>query len=463
MGARLPENLPPEEPVMDLDCVVRGGLVVYPEKTVRADVGIAKGRIAHVSPPGELKGKRTVQADGCYVLPGLIDPHTHPVYMDKIGDTARTAAFGGVTTLAHYAYARPGDSLMAKLQEFKKDGEASSCTDFALHGGLFETLKQADEIPQAFAMGVTSFKVFMAYAKLGWMTDDYAMAKVMDVVARQGGMVCVHAETGLAIDYIMDRMLAEKANFAERFLETSPDVAEAEGIFRAVYVGRLMGCPVYIPHISSREGLDVIRFLKGKGYRVYAETCPQYLGLTWAELKKRGPLGKVGPSIKTEEDRRALWCAMGEGLFDTIGSDHAPKDKKVDDDFFKAAYGSPEVETMLPVVWQYGVNAGLITPNEVVRLLAENSARILGLLPRKGRLEPGADADLVIFDPAEAWTISAANQHTNARYSLFEGKEVLGRVKKVFSAGDLIVDGGEFLGKAGAGRFLPTKAAKEKS
>jgi dihydropyrimidinase len=302
--------------------------------------------------------------------------------------------------------------------------------------------------------------MFMAYAKLKWMTDDYAMARAMDLIGRHGGLACIHAETGLAIDYIQDRLLAEKADFAERFLETSPDVAEAEGIFRAVSIGRLMGCPVYIPHVSSAEGLAVIRFLRQRGARVHAETCPQYLGLTWEELKGRGALGKVGPAIKTEADRLALWEAAGGGLLDTIGSDHAPKPKTVEEDFFKAAYGSPEVETMLPVVWHYGVNAGRITPNAVAALLAQNSARIFGLAPRKGRVEAGADADLVVFDPAEPWTVTASGQHTRATYTLFEGRQVVGRVKKVLAGGRLIVDGEEFLGQSGRGRFLPTQAGK---
>jgi dihydropyrimidinase len=443
---------------MTHELVVTGGLLVYPEKTVRAELGIDEGRIRAVTACGESKGRQTIRAEGCYVLPGLLDPHTHPVYLDGIGDLARSAAFGGVTTIAHYAYAKPGQSLARVLTEMRKEGEASSPTDFALHGGLFETLKQAEEIPQAIALGVSSFKMFMAYAKLGWMTDDYAMAKAMDLIGRHGGLACVHAETGLAIDYIQDRMLAERADFAERFLETSPDVAEAEGIFRAVSIGRLMSCPVYIPHVSSAEGLEAVRFLKSRGARLFAETCPQYLGLTWSELKGRGALGKVGPAIKTEADRRALWAAAREGLLDTIGSDHAPKPKKVEEDFFQAAYGSPEVETMLPVVWQHGVNAGLITPNAVAALLAENAARILGLTPQKGRLEPGADADLVLFDPSEPWTVSASEQHTRATYSLFEGKQILGRVKKVLARGRLIVDGREYLGQAGQGRFLPTRA-----
>ena len=445
---------------MQYDVVIHGGLIAYPEKTIRAEIGIQGTVIDRVSSDTSLKGKREIDAEGCYVLPGLIDPHTHPVYLDDLGSLARTAACGGVTTVIHYAYAKPGKSLVKIIQQWKEEGNQVSCIDFALHGGLFETSKQADEIPEAFGLGVTSFKVFMAYAKLGWMTDDYAMAKCMDIVGRQGGMVAVHAETGLAIDYIMDRMLEEKADFSERFLETSPDIAEAEGIFRAVYIGRLMHCPVYIPHISSAEGLEVMRFLKGRGIHVYAETCPQYLGLTWDALKNRGPLGKVGPSIKNEDDRLALWKAIREGLIDTVGSDHAPKDKKVEDDFFKAPYGSPEIETMLPVVWHFGVNAGYITPNEVAGLLSERVARIMGMFPRKGRLEPGSDADMVIFDPSERWTVTKDNQHSNATYSLFEGMELLGRVRRVVSKGKLIKDGGEYLGQGGDGRFVPTKAGQ---
>jgi dihydropyrimidinase len=442
------------------DLVVKKGLVVYPEKTIRADIGVAGGKISEISEETGLEGRQVIDAAGCYVLPGLIDPHTHPVYLDDIAALSKTAAYGGVTTVVHYAYAKPGDSLIDVLKQYIQEGEQGAFTDFALHGGLFETTKQAEEIPRAFEMGVTSFKVFMAYAKLGWMTDDYAMAKCMDVVGRMGGMVCVHAETGLAIDYVMDRLLAEKADFAAHFLETSPDVAEAEGIFRAISIGRLMHCPVYIPHISSDEGLQVMRFMKRKGVKVYAETCPQYLGLTWDGLKDRGPLGKVGPSIKTEKDRLALWKGVESGIIDTIGSDHAPKDKKVSDDFFTAAYGSPEVETMLNVIWHEGVNRGYITPNRVAALLSERAARILGLFPRKGRLDGGSDADILLFDPSERWTISAENQHTNATYSLFEDREVVGRVKKVISKGKLIVDDGEFLGDPGAGVFLRSCAGK---
>ena len=155
---------------------VKGGRLLYPEKTVRADIGISEGRIAAIDPAERLSGERVVDAGGCFVLPGLIDPHAHPVYVDDMADLSRLAAFGGVTTILHYTYAKPGQSLAAAIRRDREEGEAKSCSDFGLHGGLFETRKQAEEIPQAFELGVTSFKVFLAYAKLGWMTDDYALA-----------------------------------------------------------------------------------------------------------------------------------------------------------------------------------------------------------------------------------------------------------------------------------------------
>jgi len=168
----------------------------------------------------------------------------------------------------------------------------------------------------------------------------------------------------------------------------------------------------------------------------------------------------VGPSVKTRGDQAALWEGVREGLFDSFGSDHAPKDKKPGDDFFQAPYGSPQVETMLPVIWQEGVNRGRISPNRLVEMFSQNTARILGLYPRKGRLAPGSDADIVVFDPREAWKIGVANQHSGAPYTLYEGKEILGRVKTVISRGRPVVREGAFVGSPAHGVFLPTRAGR---
>jgi dihydropyrimidinase len=440
------------------DLVIKNGFIVYPNKTIRGDMGIKGEKISKISAPDSLKGAKEIDADSCYVMPGLIDPHTHPVYLDNLEGLSKTGGWGGVTTVIHYAYAKPGQSQLQVIRDWKEEASSTSYIDFALHGGLFETIKQADEIPACFKEGVSSYKMFMAYAKLGWMTDDYALARAMDIIGREGGMAALHAENGMVIDYIQDKLLAENADMTTRFLETSPALAEAEAIFRAVFIGRQMHCPVYIPHISSEEAIKVITYLKSQNYPVIAETCPQYLVRTWDELVKLGPLGKVGPAIKHKSDQEALWSSIQNGLIDTIGSDHAPKPKKKDDDFFEAPYGTPEIETMLVNVWNGGVNTGRITPNEVARITSENIAKIMGLYPRKGRLDEGSDADIVVFDPRKAWTISSDNQHTNAEYTIFEGEKILGRVSSVLSRGSVVIENEKFHGKAGHGDFLPTNS-----
>ncbi len=441
------------------DLLVKNGLVVYPGKTVRANLVINNGIIEKILPVGEeVKCREVLDTEGHYILPGIIDPHTHPVYLDNISALSKTGAFGGVTTVVHYAYAKPGNSLLKIVKQYKDEGEATSYTDFALHGTMFETREQVRELPQVFEEGVTSFKMFMSYAKLGWMTDDYALAMALDTIGRLGGMASLHAENGLVIDYIQDEMLKNNEDFRESFVKSSPDILEAEAIFRAVYIGRLMNCPVYIPHISSGEGIEVIRYLKSRGFRVYAETCPHYLALTWDKLKEKGPLGKVGPSIKSEDDRLALWKGIKEGLIDTIGSDHAPKEKGENDDFFKAPYGAPGIETMFYILWQYGVNGGIIPINRLVSIFSENISKILGLYPKKGVLSEGSDADFIVFNPFREWVIGKENQHSNATYTLYEGTRITGKIEKVFLRGKLIVEGENCLGNPGDGKFLRTRA-----
>ncbi len=441
------------------DLLIKNGLVVFSDKTIRANIVINNGKIEKViSFSEEPDCKEVIDVEGRYLLPGFIDPHTHPVYLDNISALSKTGMFGGVTTVVHYAYAKPGNSLLKVVRDYKEEGENTSYADFALHGTMFETKTQVRELPEVFDLGVTSFKMFMSYAKLGWMTDDYALALALDTIGKLGGMASLHAENGLVIDYIQDKMLEKGEDFRENFVKSSPDILEAEAIFRAVYVGRLMNCPVYIPHISSREGIEVIKYLKGRGVNVYAETCPHYLALTWEELKENGPLGKVGPSIKSKDDQTALWEAIAEGLMDTIGSDHAPKEKSKDDDFFKAPYGAPGIETMFYILWEYGVNRGIISVNKLASILSENASRILGLYPQKGTLIEGADADIVVVNPFEEWVITKENQHSNATYTLYEGMRITGKIEKVFLRGELAIDEGECLGSPGDGVFLRTKA-----
>ena len=217
------------------DLLIQGGVVVTGAGMARADVGVQGETIAAVAADLPQEGaRRVVDASGKFALPGIIDVHTHPVYLDDIHHTSMTAAFGGTTTTIHYAYARPGMKVLDTIKKFRDDGLENSVTDFGLHAGLFDVANQIEELPEAFKLGVTSFKVFMTYAKINWMTDDYWLMATLDVIGQEGGLVAVHAENGLATDYLQDKYNRMNLSALEVFTRTRPDVLEAEAINRAI-------------------------------------------------------------------------------------------------------------------------------------------------------------------------------------------------------------------------------------
>jgi dihydropyrimidinase len=299
----------------------------------------------------------------------------------------------------------------------------------------------------------------MTYAKLRWMTDDYWLMAILDLVGQEGGLVAVHAENGLATDYLQDKYNRTELSALDAFTRTRPDVLEAEAINRAIAMARVAGCALYIPHVSAAVALDPVRRARGEGQVVYAETCPQYLTLTDQMLWQRGPQAKIGPPLRTAEDNEGLWGGIQDGTIDTVASDHAPKPKEIEDDFFEAPYGSPQAETLLTVTYDAGVNAGRVSVSRLVQLLSETPARIFGYYPRKGTIAPGADADLVIFDPSARFVIQHAGQHSQANYTLYESRECLGRSILVMQRGRVLIEDGEMVGTPGQARYLPTQAA----
>ena len=442
------------------DIVIKNGLVVTSHEVRKASIAICGGTIAEIGRHIEGKAKRTIDANGKYILPGIIDVHTHPVYLDDLQGTSEAAAHGGITTVIHYAYAKPGTKLMDAINQFRTKGEAGSVIDFALHGGLFDPEHQSQEIPRAVQAGVTSFKMFMTYAKLKWMSDDYQLMRTFDIIAQVGGMGMVHAENGLATDYLEDKYLKAGRDPKEAFVATRPALLEAEAVNRAIAMAQVAGCPLYIVHLTAREDIEVLARARNSGYRVFGETCPQYLTLTSEEVFKNGALAKIGPPLRSEDDNQALWEALASGVIDTIASDHAPKPKTKDDDFFEAAYGSPSTETMFPVVYDAGINSGKLSLPRLVQVMCENPARIFGLYPQKGTLQPGSDADLVIVDPTVPHTIEQATQHSHASYTLYEGRSCLGKPILSMQRGKVILEDGELHAPAGQGKFLPTDTQK---
>jgi len=442
------------------DQLIKGGLVVGPRNISKADIAIRDGKIANMAPElPENEAQAVIDSSGKYILPGLLDVHVHPVYVDTIQDCSVLGAFGGTTTMIHYAYARPGMGLADTVRKFIDDGKATSHTDFAIHGAMFDAQNQIQDIPKCFDMGVTSFKMFMTYAKLGWMTDDYYLSKAMDIISELEGLAMVHAEDGLSIDYLEDKYRDQPQR--DVFLKMRPAALETDAVFRAISIAEVMNCALYIAHISAGRALEPIRWARDKGQTVYTETCPQYLALTDKDLQEKGPLAKIGPPLRTPQDNQALWESLKTGLMDVIASDHAPKAKKIDDDFFDAPFGSPSAETLLTVTYQKGVNEGRVDLCTLIRALSETPAKIFGLYPQKGILQTGSDADLVIFDPAGRHTISQNTQHSNAGYSLYEGLECLGVPSLVMQRGDIIVEDMKLKDSSGKAKFLPTKILKK--
>jgi dihydropyrimidinase len=441
-----------------LDLLLTGGILVNGQGSRRLDVGVLDGKIHTLTEDlSSASARSQFNVSGCWLFPGVIDVHVHPVYSDNMEQCSRVAAFGGTTTLIHFAYARPGEGLVEALEKYLAEGHTTSRLDFGLHCGLFDAERQVPQIPEAMKLGVRSFKFFMTYIKQGWYTNDYQLMKAMDILASQGGLAMVHAENGGGIDYLEDKYLTGPEASELNFNASRPAALEEEAIFRAICLAEVTGCPLYIPHVTSRRALRPIRAARQGGQVVYAESCPHYLSLTEDILKQRGALAKVGPPIRSQNDQDALWQALQDGTLQTVASDHAAKAKDPKGDFISQGFGSPQIETLLTITYDVGVNHGLISPVRLVQVLSENPARIFGLYPRKGVIAVGSDADIVVFNPARSFTIRAGNQHSNVGYTLYEGRTVLGWPEMTFQRGHPVLMDGEILSRPGDGVFFPTQ------
>lgn len=442
---------------MTFDLLLKGGIVVTGTGICKVDVGVKGESIVAVGPNlSRDQAREVLDVTGKYIFPGIIDVHVHPVYLDDVEASSRVAAYGGTTTLLHFAYARTGESLYEQVEKMLLDGQRRSRLDFGLHGGMFEAPRQVPEIPKVMELGVRTFKFFLTYLKQGWYTDDYQLIKGMDILAERNGMAIVHCENGGAIDYLEDKYLKGPNASAKFFNASRPAALEEEGIFRTIRLAEVVGCKVYIPHVTAERALRPIRMAQQEGLPVFAETCPQYLNLTQDILSTRGALAKIGPPIRSAQDNEALWAALRDGTLSVVASDHAPKAKDVNGDFLVQGFGAPQIETLLPMTYQGGVNEGHLSLVRLVQVLCENPARIFGLYPRKGSIAVNSDADLVVFDPNREFTIRADNQHSNVGYTLFEGRTVLGWPEMSFQRGKRVLWKGEIVAEPGQGHFLPT-------
>lgn len=453
-----------------LDVLITNGQVVTDGCELSADVGIADGRVVYLGAHGAAEEAReVVDASGFVVMPGAIDAHFHTqtgaayfsTRADDMHSATRSAVSGGITTVVPFVWGDSGQPVKSYLGEFLELGQDLSICDFAVHCGLRPEMDVIRQLPDAFNLGVTTFKMHYDYRKTGQgrMSDDDHRMAAMRLIAESGGMAMFHCENGYVIDYLEDEFIESGDRSWKAFLASRPNETEAEAVRRSIFLSELTDCPVYVVHLSSSEGLREIVKARARGVRVGTETCPQYLTLTGDDMEKWGVLAKIGPPLRSRADQEALWNGLAMGQISVIGSDHSAQtlDHKYGqgDDYFLAPFGTPIIDVMLPVTYTAGVAEQRITLANFVDAFTRGPARMFGLYPRKGTLLPGSDADIVLWDPEARWDIRGDDLENPAGYSVFEGMEVQGRARSVWRRGELVFHDGEVLANGGTGKFLP--------
>jgi dihydropyrimidinase len=455
---------------MGFDTIITNGRVVTATDTYTSDVAINRGKITAIgeSLPRENAGK-IIDAAGRYVFPGGIDVHTHldmpfggTTSADDFETGTRAAAFGGTTTLIDFAIQYKGQTLRTAYDTWMAKASGKAVCDYAFHCIITDLADaQLAEMNALVREGVTSFKLFMAYPGV-FMLDDASIFRAMRTASKNGGMICMHAENGGAIDVIVQQALAEGKKAPKYHALTRPTTAEAEAVSRAIALAEMAGSPVYIVHLSCNEALEKVREARDRGLPVYAETCPQYLYLSLDNMDAPGFEGAkyvFTPPLREKWHQEKLWNGLKQDHLQVVSTDHCPfcfKEQKElgRDDFTKIPNGGPGIEHRMSLIYSGGVAAGRFSVNRFVELVSTTPAKLFGLYPRKGTIAVGSDADLVIFNPTRKHTISAATHHMRVDYSMFEGIEVTGMPDVVLSRGRVVVEADKFLGRAGAGEFL---------
>jgi dihydropyrimidinase len=455
---------------MRFDTVIKNGTVVTATDTYAGDIGITNGRITAIaqSLPVEGAGK-WIDAAGMLVMPGGIDVHTHldmpfggTTSADDFQSGTIAAAYGGTTTLIDFAIQQKGQSLRQAFDTWMKKADQKAAIDYAFHCIITDLGNaQLEEMGALVGEGVSSFKLFMAYPGV-LMVDDATIFRAMSQAAKCGGLICMHAENGGAIDVIVRRALEEGKRAPKYHALTRPTTAEGEATGRAIALAEMAGSPVYIVHLSCNDALERVREARDRGLPAYAETCPQYLFLSLEQMDAPGFEGAkyvFTPPLREKWHQEKLWQGLAHDTLQVVSTDHCPfcyKEQKElgKDDFTKIPNGGPGIEHRLSLLYTGGVDGGRFSPNRFVQLVATAPAKLFGLFPRKGTITVGSDADVVVFDPNQEQTISAATHHMRVDYSMFEGIRVKGVPQRVLSRGKTIIEGGRFVGKAGSGEFL---------
>lgn len=448
----------------EYEWLVAGGEVVRGDGVLRADVAVSGGQIAAVEeeiPRG--RAAQVVDATGMQVFPGFIDAHNHPYYADDLEGFSLSAAAGGVTTLVPFAGHRTpatghSDDAVDVVDRFLGDAGQRSYLDFGVHAIVGAQDRPDHAVPALLERGVRSLKVFLAFPGRRMVGDDYALA-LMEVLAPRGGLCMVHCENGTAIDHLERRLTREGRTGSDAYADSRPAELESEAVARALALAQVAGCDCYIVHLSAARSLDEVAVARAYARSaVYVETCPHYLLLDRHQQAELGALAKISPPMRDRHDVDALWNAVRDGRVDVVASDCSDQTRDgksgAVSSFFDAPFGIPGVEQLVGLVYDEAQQRRDVALTTLARVLAETPARIFGLCG-KGRIEPGADADLVVVDPRLRWTVRTEEQHGRSDYSIYQGRSLVGRPVTSMQRGRLVLRDGTVHVRPGDGRFLP--------
>jgi dihydropyrimidinase len=449
--------------------LIRNGIVVTATDIYEGDVFVDGEKIAAIGSSLKMNADRVVDAKRKYVLPGGIDVHTHldmpfggTTSADDFESGTVAAAHGGTTCVVDFAIQYKGQTLHHAWETWMKKAERKAAIDYGFHMIITELTDQVEEEMDALVrQGVTSFKLFMAYPGV-FMLDDASIFRALLRTGRNGGTICMHAENGGVIDVLVKKALAEGKTAPKYHALTRPARAEAEATHRAIALAEIADVPIYIVHLSAAEALEMVTEARDRGLPAFAETCPQYLFLSYDNYEEPGFEGAkyvMSPPLRPKETQERLWRGLAFNDLQAISTDHCPfcmKEQKVlgKGDFSKIPNGAPGIETRMSLVYDGGVRPGRISLNRFVELTSTSPAKIFGLFPRKGTIAPGSDADIVVFDPEKKVRLSAKTLHMKVDYNPYEGREVTGATDTVISRGRVVIDGGKFVGRAGSGSFI---------
>ncbi|MCP4142718.1 MAG: dihydropyrimidinase [Chloroflexi bacterium] len=463
--------------------LIQNGTIITASETFKADILIEGERIAAIGQNLHAPNAEWIDADRKLILPGGVDPHTHfdlPMFGTVSSDDHYTghkaAAFGGTTTVIDFIN-QDFDSLKECVDAWHAKADDKAAIDYSFHMNIVNFNDDvAKQFPDLLEEGITSLKVFSAYNGV-LRLDDEGIFNVLRTAAKYGMLTLLHAENGDVIETLVADALKAGNTSTEWHALTRPSWGAGEAILRVAGMAQAADASLYIVHMNTEIGADMLKYSRERGIKIMGETCPQYLFFTIDNMRQSdGAKWVCSPPMRSKEDNARLWQAVERGEMQVMGTDHCPfffdgatpivyegeeiaiPGKELGkDDFTKIPNGLPAVGDRLPVMWTEGVVSGRMSANEFVAMNSTNPAKIFGMYPRKGALLPGSDADIVIWDPEKKVTHGVAHSHQRTDYNLFEGWELTGYPEKVFLRGEMIVDGDEWLGKKGGGEFLKRK------